>query len=197
VKHPILAAAALLAATALLAGCAVDPLAADYESGSQKNYISGDGSVTEVALADRGEPVDFEGVTDSGETVTSDDYRGEVLVLNFWYGACPPCRVEAPVLEDLKQSFEGEGAAFLGVNVRDQAESSLSTAEEFGISYPSVIDINDGNMAYAFAGTVAQNAVPTTLVIDKQGRVAARYLGLISSPSILKTLISDAIAEDD
>jgi hypothetical protein len=60
-----------------------------------------------------------------------------------------------------------------------------------------VIDANDGNMLYAFAGTVAPNAVPTTLVIDKQGRVAARFLGLISEPSTLETIITDTIAEAD
>ena len=81
--------------------------------------------------------------------------------------------------------------------MRDQAENARNFAEKWGITYPSVIDANDGNMLYAFAGTVAPNAVPTTLVIDKQGRVAARILGLVSEPSTLKSIISDVIAEDD
>jgi len=196
VRNPIFAAIALVAATVLLAGCASDPLAEQYKEGSDKNYISGSG-ITEVALADRADPVAFEAETDAGDTVSSDDYAGEVLVVNFWYAACPPCRVEAPDLQDLSEEFEGEGVSFLGVNVRDQAETSLSTTKEWGITYPSVVDANDGNMLLAYAGTVAPNAVPTTLVIDKQGRVAARYLGLVESPSILRTLIKDALAEDD
>ena len=195
-RNPIFAAIALVAATVLLAGCASDPLAEQYKEGSDKNYISGSG-ITEVALADRADPVAFEAETDAGDTVSSDDYAGEVLVVNFWYAACPPCRVEAPDLQDLSEEFEGEGVSFLGVNVRDQAETSLSTTKEWGITYPSVVDANDGNMLLAYAGTVAPNAVPTTLVIDKQGRVAARYLGLVESPSILRTLIKDALAEDD
>jgi len=196
VRNPIFAAVTLLAVTALLAGCASDPLADQYKEGSDKNYISGSG-ITEVPLAERGEPVAFEAETDAGDAVSSDDYSGEVLVVNFWYAACPPCRVEAPDLQDLNEEFEGDGVSFLGVNVRDQAETSFNTTKEWGITYPSVVDVNEGNMLLAYAGTVAPNAVPTTLVIDKQGRVAARYLGLVESPSILRTLIKDALAEDD
>ena len=179
----------------LLAGCSADPLAAQYESGTNQNYISGDGTLTVIAAEDRGDPIAFETQTDAGEPVTSADYEGDVVVINFWYAACPPCRVEAPDLEALHQEFDGEGASFLGVNVRDQAETAAGFEKEFGISYPSVIDANDGNMLLAFAGAVAPNAVPTTIVLDKQGRVAARFLGLIEEPSILKTIIRETIAE--
>jgi len=191
VKRLLPAAVILL----LLAGCSADPLAAQYESGTNQNYISGDGTLTVIAPDDRGDPIAFETKTDAGEPVTSADYAGEVVVINFWYAACPPCRVEAPDLEALHQEFDGEGASFLGVNVRDQAETAAGFEKEFGITYPSVIDTNDGTMLLAFAGTVAPNAVPTTLVIDKQGRVAARFLGLIEEPSTLKTIISETIAE--
>ena len=193
-KRLIPAAAVLL----LLAGCApADPLATQYESGTNQGYISGDGSLTVIAEADREAAVEFEGTTDTGDLVSSDDYAGEVLVINFWYAACPPCREEAPDLEKLYQQFGGEGATFLGANVRDQAETAHSFAIEWGVTYPSVIDANDGNMLYAFAGTVAPNAVPTTLVIDKKGRVAARFLGLVEEPSILEAIITDTIAEAD
>lgn len=183
-------------AVLVLAGCSADPLAEQYANGTNQNYISGDGTLTLINEADRGEPVVFEGVTADGDSVRSDQYVGEVLVLNFWYAGCPPCRIEAPDLEELFQQFDGDGATFLGVNVRDQAETALYFERDQGISYPSVIDVNDGNMLLAFAGTVAPNAVPTTLVIDAQGRVAARFLGRID-PSTLKTIIAETIAEDD
>lgn len=190
-----LAAGAALLVVAGLAGCTADPLAEQYASGSTQNYISGDGSVTTIAVEKRGEAVEFEGVTADGDAVSSADFAGEVLVVNFWYAACPPCRIEAPDLEKLHVSLEGEGASFLGVNVRDQADTALTFETETGVTYPSVIDANDGNMLLAFAGTVAPNAVPTTLVIDKQGRVAARFLGQVESPSALDTIIRDTIAE--
>ena len=179
----------------VLAGCSADPLAQQYESGTNQNYISGDGTLTVIAVDDRTDPIAFDSETDTGEPVSSADYEGQVVVVNFWYAACPPCRVEAPDLEALHQEFDGEGASFLGVNVRDQAATAAGFEKEFGISYPSVIDANDGNMLLAFAGTVAPNAVPTTIVLDKQGRVAARFLGLIEEPSILKTISRETIAE--
>ena len=188
----VIAAVALVAA---LAGCTADPLAEQYASGSTQNYISGDGSVTTITAENRGDPVEFEGVTAEGDAVSSADYEGQVVVLNFWYAACPPCRVEAPDLEKLHLSLEGDGASFLGVNVRDQADTARTFETETGVTYPSVIDANDGNLLLAFAGTVAPNAVPTTLVIDKQGRVAARFLGQVESPSALDTIIRDTIAE--
>ena len=190
-----LAAAAAALIIASLAGCTADPLAEQYRSGSTQNYISGDGSVTTITAENRGDPVEFEGVTAEGDAVSSADYEGQVVVLNFWYAACPPCRVEAPDLEKLHVSLEDESVSFLGVNVRDQADTARTFETETGVTYPSVIDANDGNLLLAFAGTVAPNAVPTTLVIDKQGRVAARFLGQVESPSALDTIIRDTIAE--
>jgi thiol-disulfide isomerase/thioredoxin len=197
VKRALLSAAAAVAALTLLAGCSSDPLAEQYSAGTTKNYISGEGTISEIKAADRGEPISFESVTDSGVDVSSDDYAGKVLVLNFWYAGCPPCRVEAPELEEVNQAFQGQDVAFLGVNVRDQAAQSLSFAETLGVTYPSVMDADNGNLLLAFAGTVAPNAVPTTLVIDKQGRVAARFLGAIDGPSSLRTIINDTLAESD
>ncbi|MHB1235856.1 MAG: TlpA family protein disulfide reductase, partial [Microbacteriaceae bacterium] len=185
-----------LATAIVLSGCSSnDPLAQQYRAGTSKNYIAGSG-VTEIKPADRGRPVAFSGTTDTGKTVTNADYAGKVLVLNFWYASCPPCRAEAPRLQALYQEFAGKGATFLGVNVRDQAGTALEFEKQFGIGYPSVIDTNQGNMLLAFAGTVAPNAVPTTLVIDKKGRVAARILGE-ADQSILRTLIADAVAESN
>jgi peroxiredoxin len=196
VKRALCAATAVVAAVTLLAGCASDPLAEQYKSGTNQNYISGNGSVTEIPEAERGDAVAFAGQTDTGDDVSSADFAGQVLVLNFWYAGCPPCRVEAPDLEEVNNLYTGQGVSFLGVNVRDQAATSLTFAEETGVTYPSVIDSNDGNMLLAFAGTVAPNAVPTTLVIDKQGRVAARFLGAIEGTSTLNTIIRDTLAED-
>lgn len=190
-------AAVLVAASFLLSGCASDPLAEQYREGSSKGYIAGDGSVTEIPAAERGEPVTFSGTTESGDVVSSDDYAGEVVVVNFWYASCAPCRAEAPDLQALHEEFEGNGARFLGVNVRDQAANAVAFNESFDITYPSVIDVTDGSVQLAFSANIPPNAVPTTLVLDESGRVAARILGQVREPSILKTLIRDAIAESE
>lgn len=183
------------AAALLLTGCSTDPLAEQYREGSGKGYIAGDGSITEIVMAERGDPVEFAGLTENGEPVASADYLGEVLVVNFWYASCAPCRAEADDLQALNAQFEGQGASFLGVNVRDQAPNALAFSETYSITYPSVLDVDDGAMQLAFSGSIPPNAVPTTLVLDAEGRVAARVLGAIPEASILETLITDTIAE--
>lgn len=158
-----------------------------------QNYVSGDGTVTEFDVLDRGEPIDFSGTTDLGETVTSDEYRGGVVVVNFWYASCPPCRMEAPDLQALNEEFANDEVQFLGVNLRDGADTSLTFAKKFGISYPSIVD-TDGQVALAFTGTASPAAVPTTVVLDRSGRPASRIVGLLDK-STLRALIQTALAE--
>lgn len=193
-------ARSLLAGTlalGILAGCASnDSLTQQYRQGDEKGYIAGDFQVVEIPESGRGEAVVFEGVTETGEAVSSDDYRGEVLVVNFWYAACGPCIVEAPLLEQVWQESKDEDVSFLGVNTYDQPATALSFAKDNGVTYPSVIDVVDGRVKLAFAQVTPIQATPTTLVIDRQGRVAARIIGQLASASILSTLVSDALDED-
>ena len=187
--------AALIASALLLTGCSSDPLAEQYKEGSNKGYIAGDGSVTEIAAAERGESISFAGMADTGEEISSEDFAGDVLVVNFWYAACAPCRAEAPLLQELSAEYEGQNAQFIGVNVYDQADTAQSFNDTYGITYPSIMDVQDGAVKLAFTGSVPPKAVPTTLVLDKEGRVAARILGQVKETSILGTLIRDTIAE--
>lgn len=190
-------AVTLVAAGALmLSGCAQDSLAEQYRAGSGKQYIAGDSSVTEVPPENRSDPVEFSVVTSEGDPVTHETYQGKVLVLNYWYAACAPCRAEAPALSSLHREFEDESVEFLGVNVRDGKETADAFNRTYDIEFPSVLDTEDrsGGLLLAFSGEVAANAVPTTLIVDAQGRVAARILGEFD-PSVLRTLIRDTLAE--
>jgi peroxiredoxin len=180
----------------LLAGCASDPLADQYKDGTNTNYISGDGVYKEYAPEQRQDPVDFTGVSDAGVEISSADYAGEVYVVNFWYASCPPCRAEAPDLQALSEDYADKGVEFLGVNTYDQAGSSEAFARTYGITYPSILDANDVAVQFAFSKSVAPNAVPTTLVVDREGRVAARWSGMISDPSILESMIDRVIDEE-
>lgn len=189
------AAVATVAAAALvLSGCSSDPLAEEYLNGGNTNYISGDG-ILEVPEADRAAPIAFTGETDKGEQFSSADFAGEVLVVNFWYAGCAPCRAEAPDLDALAQQYDGNGASFVGVNIYDGAETSLAFARKFGVSYPSLLDNKTGEVRLAFAGEIPPQAVPTTFVLDAEGRIAARILGQVQERSILDTLIGDVVAE--
>jgi peroxiredoxin len=181
-----------LAALIALTGCTQDKLAEQYREGSGKNYIAGDGSITEVALANRGKPITFSATDVDGKAVSSADFAGKVVVVNFWYAGCAPCRAEAKDLEKVHSQFASKGVVFLGVNVRDGADTAKTFNSTFGVTYPSVTDL-DGKVQLAFSSSVPPNAVPTTLVLDKQGRVAARVLGRLASDTILATLISDQL----
>ena len=177
-----------------LAGCTSDPLADQFRSGDSKNYIAGDGTVTEFDSSQRPTFLPFTGETESGQMLDSKALAGQVVVMNWWYSACAPCRAEAPDLQALSEEFQDQGVQFVGVNVRDTAETALAFDRKFDISFPSIIDAQSGAVSLAFQGVVSPQAVPTTLVIDKQGKVASRILGRID-PSILKTLIETVVAE--
>jgi peroxiredoxin len=195
VKIAVKAGILALATALLMSGCASDPLAEQYRDGGTQNYIAGDGTVLEIPQANRDAPIEFTSTTDSGKKVSAKDYRGGVLVVNFWAAYCDPCRVEAADLEKLSRSYDGNGAAFLGVNIADTADTSLAFARKYNVTYPSALDANSGSVRLAFAGKTAQSALPTTLVLDTQGRVAARILGQLQSASILDTIIKSVLAE--
>ena len=173
-----------------------DALAEQYRDGSGANYISGDGAITVLAPESRTDSVQFEGDLDTGEFFSSSVYAGSVIVVNCWYAGCPPCRVEAADLESLHQQFLSDGVAFVGVNIFDQAPTALTFANEFGVSYGSIMDVETGSVRLAFAGQVAPNAVPTTLVLDKQGRVSARISGVITDVDLLANIIDGVLEEE-
>lgn len=178
-------------ATALfLTGCSSsnDSLASQADAGDSKGYIAGDGSVTEYSEEERSEPVTFTGTLYDGSTITAEELRGKPALLNFWYAGCAPCRSEAPHLVELHEKF-GDKVQFYGVNVRDEKGTAEAFENNFKIKYKSFKDA-DGKVLYNLSKFVPAQAVPTTLILDAQGRVAARILGEIDS-SILKTLLED------
>jgi thiol-disulfide isomerase/thioredoxin len=184
-----------VASALLLTGCASDPLADQFREGSSKNYIAGDGTITVYDAGDRGDPIEFTGETIEGEQYDSADAAGKVQVVNFWYAGCAPCRAEAPILQEVHEEADLADVSFVGVNVRDQAGTAAPFEKDYGITYPSVLDVETGEAQLAFAGRVPPAAVPTTIVLDQDGRVAARVLGQLKDASILSTIIDDLLAE--
>jgi peroxiredoxin len=175
-------------------GCTSSNLVSQYNAATNKNYISGDGTVTEIKPADRGKVIEFTATTDHGTTISRKTYNGHVVVLNFWYASCPPCRLEAPDLASLSNQYKAQGVQFIGVNVRDETDTSLAFDRSFKMPYPSVIDATNASVQLALAGSRGPNATPTTIVLDQKGRVAARVLGEVNK-SVLDTLISDTLKE--
>lgn len=191
-RRGLLTGAGALGGAVLLAACGADT-SERYGGGGNSGYISGDGVSTEIAPADRGEPLEFSGETYEGEPFSAAEQRGEVLVLNVWYASCPPCREEAPDLQAIHEEYAEQGVQFVGINVRDTAGPARAFEETYGITYPSLPDL-DAEIMYALRGQVAPNAVPSTLVIDRKGRVAARISGA-ADPSVLRAMIDRVLAE--
>ncbi len=182
----------LVPVTLMATSCAADdPLAQQAAAGDGKNYIAGDGSVTEYAASERGEPVEVAGTLFDGTTVSSADWDDQVTVLNFWYASCAPCRQEAPDLVALHEEYAPQGAVFYGVNIRDEQATAEAFERSFGIPYES-FDDTDGGVLLDMTQYVPPQAVPTTIVLDREGRVAARILGL-ADRSTLDALISDVL----
>ena len=190
-----LAIALMLSAFVLVSsGCATDPLAQQFREGDNKNYIAGDGTVTEFAQGSRPKAADWSGISESGVNLSSNQLSGVITVINFWYAGCAPCRIEMPELIELQDQFLSDEVQFIGVNVRDTSETALAFARQINLNFPSVMDAKTGSVVLAFTGVVTPQAVPTTLVIDSEGNVSARVLGRIDK-GILQELIKTVVRE--
>jgi thiol-disulfide isomerase/thioredoxin len=196
-SYPALRAVAGVLAVALAAGCAPTRSTNTAASGrldSRQGFVSGDGTVTVVAPATRVLAPALTGELLDGTRFDLAAHRGRVVVINFWYPSCPPCRKEAPVLERVRAATQSLGVVFVGVNTREPSrDQALVFQRRYRLGYSSLID-TDGQLVLGFRGTMAPNAIPATLVIDRAGRVAARVLGAVSTGT-LRALIDDALAE--
>lgn len=184
--------AAALATVVALSGCAATTQA-DAGQDSGAGYVAGDGSLATWEPQQRDGAIDLVGQTYDGDQVDLSQWRGEVVVVNFWYAACPPCRAEAGDLRAIHEDYTPRGVQLLGVNPRDDAATAQAFERTFEVPYPSIHDHGAAAVA-AFQGLVPLQAMPTTVVLDRQGRVAARIMGQID-PTTLRGLIDDTLTE--
>jgi len=191
--RPLPRRAALLAAAGLaLAGCSGNTIADQAKEGSNKGFIAGNGTVEMIAADQRGTPVTLAGTTLDGQAWTSAEHRAKVLVVNVWASWCGPCDKEAPDLVTVSSDPAVTAVAeFVGVNFREEAATGSAQVEDWKLPYPSLSDPG-GQAVLALQGKAA--AMPSTLVLDHDGRIAARILGPVST-STLTGMIEDVAAE--
>lgn len=186
------------ALTALLAIGAVLVSGCGAQGTGDKGYVDGNGIITRLAPAERiAVNGDVSGKTLAGEDWSLADHRGKVVVVNVWGTWCPPCRKEAPTLGKAARELASEGVVFVGINTRDSGTAQgLAFEKNFDVPYPSIFD-PDGRTLLAFRGTLPPNAIPSTLVIDRDGKVAASVLGEVTRASTLVGLVHDVARAGD
>lgn len=185
--------AAGLALAAVLTGCS-GGAGGTGAAVADQGYISGDGSVRTVPPGQRDKPVQLRGTTLQGTQFDLRDHRGEVVVVNVWGSWCPPCIREAPELQSVWERSKDRGVQFVGIDFQDNRAAALAHERRFGVTYPSLQD-EAGRLLLSLRGTLPPQAVPSTLVLDRRGRVAARVLGPLPAEGTLQGLVDDVLAE--
>jgi thiol-disulfide isomerase/thioredoxin len=154
---------------------------------AEESFISGNGSISFIKSSDRISAPQLSGMTLSGKNYTFNG--GQVAVVNVWASWCAPCRAEAPTLAALSQKYSD--VAFIGILTRDNPVNAEAFARRFSIPYPTLID---DSVLIGFRKSLPANAIPSTVVIDSKGQVAARISGEVTVAS-LSELIEKVSAE--
>jgi thiol-disulfide isomerase/thioredoxin len=185
------ALAAVALAAAALTGCSATTGSVD---GSTR-YVAGDGSTVLLAPEERQAAPVLAGTTLDGAPLDLTDWRGKVVVVNLWASWCAPCRAEAGTLENVFTETKAKGVEFVGIvsGGKDSIDNAKAFTRKFQVSYPSMFDA-DNSLVLAFAGQLPPSAIPTTLVLDRDGRVAARALGEVDRSRLLG-MIEPVLAE--
>jgi thiol-disulfide isomerase/thioredoxin len=169
---------ALLMAVVVLAGCSTGRDA--VAQGGSFEFVA-PGGKTDIFYdppAERGTPGPVSGpdLMDTTKTLSLKDFDGRIVVLNVWGQWCGPCRTEITQLEQVYQATRDRGVAFLGIDVRD---NNIDAARDFvidrGVTFPSIYDPAMRTLI-AFGGRYPTTVIPSTVVLDRQHRVAAVFL---------------------
>ncbi|MFH0516468.1 TlpA family protein disulfide reductase [Streptomyces sp. M41] len=163
--------------------------------GGDTNFVTGNNGIATVSQDNRDAAPELSGKTIDGEQLSTADYKGKVLVINIWGSWCPPCRAEAKNFQTVYEDVKDQGVEFVGINTRDTNLTSAKAFEkEFGVTYPSLYDPTGKQMLRFKKGTLNPQLIPSTLVIDREGRLAARALQGLSEER-LRDMIKPVLAE--
>ena len=182
--------------TVLLGALAVSLSACGRSGGADAGYITGEGVVEQIAPQDRRPLPAITGRTLEGGTFDSGTFEGKVLVVNIWGSWCPPCRKEAPGLRKVWEDTRARGVQFVGIDVRDNDAAGLAFERGFGITYPSIRTDDSGAALLALGSVLPRNAIPSTVITDRTGKVAARVVGR-TTYTTLKELVESVLAEKE
>jgi peroxiredoxin len=168
----------LLALTGAVSACTTTG-----PSAGNTGYITGDGVVTTIAPGDRKPAPELRGQALGGGSIDLADHRGSIVVVNVWAAWCPECRAEAADLAAAARRLAE--ATFIGIDTRESNKSAATAfVREYSVPYRSIYD-EDGSALLAFHGLLSPSSLPSTMVIDKAGRIAALVLGRVDTTTLV------------
>ncbi|GHH20314.1 TlpA family protein disulfide reductase [Streptomyces lanatus] len=163
--------------------------------GGDTNFVTGNNGIDTATQGKRAAAPDLSGETIDGKQLDTATYKGKILVINVWGSWCPPCRAEAKNFQTVYDDVKDQGVEFVGINTRDTSTTPAKAFEkEFGVTYPSLYDPTGKQMLRFGKGTLNPQAIPSTLVIDRDGKIAARALQPLSEER-LRSMIKPVLAE--
>lgn len=191
-SRAVLSTAGIAVAALVLSACS----SGGTSGGSgNTNFITGSDGIATVKKGDRQAAPDLSGKTIDGKTIDTADYKGKVVVVNVWGSWCSPCRAEADNLVQVAKATAGKGVQFVGLNTRDTStEPAVAFEKKYAVPYPSLYDPTGKLMLRFKKGTLNPQAIPSTIVIDRDGKIAARALQALSEDK-LREMLDPVIAE--
>ncbi|MEU7282810.1 TlpA disulfide reductase family protein [Streptomyces sp. NPDC045431] len=164
--------------------------------GGDTNFVAGNGGILTVPKSERKAVGTMAGKTLQGAPLDVADLKGKVVVLNVWGSWCGPCRTEAPHLNKVSEDLKARGVEFVGLNTRDiSPQPAVKFEQDNGITYPSLHDPAGEIILNGFPkGTLPPQAIPSTVVLDREGKIAARVLKAVSEEQ-LRSMIDPVLAE--
>ncbi|MFC4469857.1 TlpA family protein disulfide reductase [Streptomyces xiangluensis] len=158
-------------------------------------FVTGTDGIATVEKAERAAAPELSGKTIDGEQLDVADYKGDIVVLNVWGSWCGPCRLEAKNFVKVSEDLKDQGVQFVGINTRDTStKPAVAFEKEYGVTYPSLYDPTGKLMLRFEKGTLNPQAIPSTIVIDRQGNIASRSLQPLSEEKLRK-MIKPILAE--
>lgn len=190
VRHAQRLATALGTALVALTGCTSSNAQSSDDQGETKQA-----EAAVIRLAERHAAPRIAGADLEGRHTALADFRGKIVVVNVWGSWCSPCRAEAAVLEEIHREMWPRGVRFLGINTRDrQTKAARSFEQTYGLTFPSLYDPSGRLLMQFPADILNPQAIPSTLVVDRRGRIAASVSGPMTV-SGLRSMITRVLEE--
>ena len=189
--------AALFTSGAAVAALVLTACGSGGTSGGSGNtgFVTGTDGIATVGKGERAAAPELSGKTIDGEQLDVADYKGDIVVLNVWGSWCGPCRLEAKNFVKVSEDLKDQGVQFVGINTRDTStKPAVAFEKEYGVTYPSLYDPTGKLMLRFEKGTLNPQAIPSTIVIDREGNIASRSLQPLSEETLRK-MIKPILAE--